>query len=60
MQVLNSLDIYSDLPSFIRYLFVVSAGNLVAYYYLMALVLFAQHFAQEQKSCERSIIDRER
>jgi hypothetical protein len=59
-RVLNSLDICSDLPSFIRYLFFVSAGNLVAYYFLMALVLFAQHFAQERASCERSKIDRER
>jgi hypothetical protein len=38
----------------------VSAGNLVAYYFLMALDLFAQQFAQEQTSCERSKIDRER
>ena len=60
MQVLNSLDNCSDLPSFIRYLFVVSAGNLGAYYFLMALDLFAQHFAQEQTSCERLKIDRER
>jgi len=60
VQVLNSLDIYSDLPLFIRYLLFISAGNLVAYYFLMALDLFAQHFAQEQTSCERLKIDRER
>ena len=60
MQVLNSLDNCLDLPSFIRYLFFVSAGNLVAYYFLMALDLFAQQFAQEQTSCERSNNDSER
>ncbi|WP_216595107.1 hypothetical protein, partial [Collinsella aerofaciens] len=48
-----------DLPSFIRYLFFVSTGNLVAHHFLMALDLFAQIFAQEQTSHSRSKIGRE-
>ena len=59
-RILNSLDICSDLPSFIRYLNIVSTGNLVAHHFLMALDLFAQHFAQEQTSRSQSKIDRER
>ncbi|MEF2857263.1 MAG: hypothetical protein U0N99_03275, partial [Collinsella sp.] len=46
-RIVNSLDNCSDLPSFIRYLFFVSTGNLVAHHFFMALDLFAQHFAQE-------------